>query len=428
MKAIKIASGVAVSALALAISAQANAAAHEGGATETEWSFAGSMEAVYLIDLKGTDANGDEATVMDVDLDEEDDFDSGEAGEAWGLEAEMGVTHGPFSGSVGIRTDDGDVEAFAGDIVITDGAFSFGQVGSVISTHDYAYDMDDSSTGIDVFETETVTTWDDTNNNGVVDAGETAEVVTIEETTIAEDLDEGAPVDAAFRYTMNGLKVQIEGQNDSAAPATDYGIGVAYEGSADAISYVADANVRVSDQSSDDADPYTYFGAGVTYTADIVTAKAAFNTYTAPTTFAQVVSGEKESFSEYGFELTVTPIDALSAYVKGQDLDAGNDTDSMQLLFGAAYTLDMLTFTGEYLYTAAEEAGDEIFGEVVYTDGPLSAYGDVTLANIDADEADDAQIGFGVSYTQDNGVKYAADYDMQGDTQSEAKLSAAYAF
>ena len=391
MKAIKIASGVAITALALAISAQANAAAHEGGSTETEWSFTGSMEAVYLIDLKGTDSNGDEATVMDVDLDEEDDFDSGVAGDGWGLEANMSIVHGPFSSGL-IFTADGTntVAVEADDIVITDGAISFGQVGSVITTHEYTYDMDDS--------------------------------------TALGDVDEGAPVDAAIRYTMDDLKVQVEGQNDSTTPATDYGIGVAYEGSADAISYVADANVRVSDQSPDDADAYTYVGAGVTYTADMFTASAAFNTYNAPTTAAQVASGEKEAFSEYGFELTTTPVENLSAYLKGQDLDAGNDTDSMQLLAGVSYTAGMITVTGEYLYTAAESTGDEIFGEVVYTDGPLSAYGDVTLGNIDADTADDAQIGAGVSYTKDNGVKYAADYDMQGDTQSEFKLSAAYAF
>lgn len=428
MKAIKIASGVAVSALALAISAQANAAAHEGGSTETTFSYTGSMEAIYMIDFSGTDANGDDATVMDVDLDEGDDFDSAKAGEAWGLEMKVGVTHGPFSGSVGVRTDDGDVEAFAGDIVITDGAISFGQVGSVISTHDYAYDMGDSSTGVDVFETETVTTWDDTNNDNVVDATETDEVVIIEEATVAEGLDEGAPVDAAIRYTMNGLKVQIEGQNDV---GTDYGLGVAYEGSANALSYVVDANVRVSDQAQDSADPYTYVGAGATYTTDLVTAKAAFNTYTAPTTFAQLQSGEKESFSEYGFELSVTPMEAATAYLKGQDLDAGNDTDSMLLLVGATYTVDVLTFKGEYENTAAD-GGDQALFNIAYKQGNIGAYGEVTLKDLDGD-GETPHLEAGVNYTQENGVKYAADWDFQseGDFNDEMhtmKLSAAYAF
>lgn len=83
MKAIKIASGVAVSALALAISAQANAAAHEGSATETEWSFTGSMEFLTVVDMAAGAVNRDgdaTDTVIDVELDEEDDFDEGAAG------------------------------------------------------------------------------------------------------------------------------------------------------------------------------------------------------------------------------------------------------------------------------------------------------------------------------------------------------------
>lgn len=394
MKAINIASGVAVTALALAISAQANAAAH-GGDTETTFSYTGSMEAVFIMDM--------EAETKDVDLDEGGDFDAATAGDAWGLEMEVGVVHGPFSGSVGVRTNDGEVEAFAGDIVITDGAISFGQVGSVISTHDYAYEMDESEA--------------------------------------LGDVDEGAPVEAGLRYTMNGLKVQLEGQNrrvddddnvvgDSTGGTftTDYGIGAAYEGSADALSFVVDANVRASDEAPDDADMYTYVGAGVTYTMDLVTAKAAFNTYNAPTTGAQVVSGEKEAFSEYGFELTVTPMEAASVYVKGADIDAGNDTDSLELLFGATYTMDMIGLTAEYTYTAVEENGDEFFAEATYTQDKISAYADVTLANLDAEESDDPQIGAGVAYTQDNGVKYAADFDFQTDVENKLKLSAAYAF
>lgn len=435
MKAINIASGVAVTALALAISAQANAAAH-GGDTETTFSYTGSMEAVVIVDMVGTDANGDEATVVDVDLDEGDDFDSATAGEAWGLEMEVGVVHGPFSGSVGVRTNDGEVEAFAGDIVITDGPISFGQVGSVISTHDYAYDMGDSKTGLSGRETETVEIWND-DGDGVIEDGEvTSEVILGDKTTLAEGLDEGAPVGAGIRYTMGGLKVQIEGRNDE---GTDYGLGVAYEGSADAISYVADANLRVSDQSPDDADAYMYVGAGVTYTADLFTAKAGFNTYNTPTTTAQLQSGEKESFSEYGFELTVTPMENASAYVKGMDIDAGNDTDSMQLLFGANYTIDMIGLTAEYTYTAAEEAGDELFAEVTYTQDKISAYADLTLAELDAETSEAPQIGAGVAYTQDNGVKYAADFDFQAegdevnnvpvnDAENKLKLSASYAF
>ncbi|GGX55230.1 hypothetical protein [Saccharospirillum salsuginis] len=403
MKAIKIASGVAVTALAAAISAQANAAAH-GGDTETTFSYTGSMEAIYVIDMENNlfNADAEEAgTVMDMDLDEGDDFDSATAGEAWGLEMGVDVVHGPFSGSLQLRTNDGTVEVDAGDIVITDGAISFGQTGSLVETHEYAYDMGDSN--------------DDFNGNS-----------------------EGKDVGAAIRYTMDGLAVQVEGENSDADAegyeidqTADFGVGAKYSGEADALSYVADFQYRASSLGGEDDAAFIYVGAGATYTMDMVTASVGVNRYTFDGTDANDTAAV-----EYGFELTATPIDALSVYLKGQDFDATNEVedpdanndDSMKLLAGASYTAGMITVTGEYTYTAVEEAGDEFFGEVVYTDGPLSAYGDITLGDLDADESADPQIGAGVSYTKDNGVKYAADYDTQADVENVLKLSAAYAF
>lgn len=422
MKAIKIASGVAISALAAAISAQA----HAEGDTEFSWSAVGSMEAVFVYDFEGE--------TKDVDLDEGDDFDSQTAGEAWGLEVTNTVTNGPFSANIVLTandasgdmdaSDEGDFGIVVEDLVVTDGAISFGQVGGLIETHEYAYDMGDSQNMIGGADTE---------------------------------LDEGAPVDAGIRYTMNGLQVQIEGQDDNAASAnrTDYGVAAAYAGTADALSYRAEAQFRASDEAPDSADPYMYVGAGVTYTADMFSVKAAYNTYTAPSTAAQAGTEEKETFSEYGFEVEVTPMAALTAYVKGMDLDASsvNVDDSMLLLFGAAYTIDTITVTGEYLFSTVSSDSDggnpadftdidlidymdSAFVEVAYADGPIGAYVDATFYT-EADFSDDLgpQMGAGVSYTQDNGVKYAADFDFQDGEDSvfsivenKVKVGASYAF
>jgi hypothetical protein len=421
MKAIKIASGVAITALALAISAQANAAAHEGGSTETEWSFTGSMEFLTVVDMAAGAVNRDgdaTDTIIDVELDEEDDFDEGAAGDAWGVEGELSVVHGPFSGVLGIRNDDGGPTAFTDDIIITDGAISFGQTGSLVDvTHEYAYDMDDSS---------------DT----------------------AAFRSEGRDVGAALRYTMDNVKVQVEGSNRTDTvndgevvtninastlntDSSDYGVAAQYMGEADALSYVAEAQFRTSSLGGDDDSPYTYFGVGATYTMDMVTAKFGLNQYSA-TSDITVAESHDESILEYGFELTATPIDALSVYLKGQDIDTGDTfaDDSMKLLGGAAYTVNVLTFTGEYLYTDADN-GDEVFGEVAYASGAMGAYGSVTLANIDADTADAPMVEAGVSYTQGNGVKYAADYNLRAEETSATvnqgevnnfRLTAAYAF
>lgn len=401
MKAIKVASGVAVSALALAISAQANAAAHEGGDTEFSMSATGSMEAIYMIDLSGTDANGDDATVMDVELDEGDDFDSATAGEAWGLQYDVAVTHGPFSGTVSAYIDDGETTFEIVDLIVTDGPISFGQIGSLLTTDDYAYDMDDST----AYEA-------------------------------LGDLHDGASIDAGLRYTMGDLKVQIDGTNDTATTTndtygSDFGGSFAYAGSADALSFVVDGQFRGSNQAPDTSDAYTYVGAGATYTADMFTAKAAFNTYTTSTSAAQAATGEKESISEYGFELSATPMDAVTAYLKGQDLDAGNSNDTMLLLVGATYTVDTLTFKGEYENTAAD-GGDSALFNVSYKQDKIGAYGEVTMNDLDGD-GETPYLEAGVNYTQDNGVRYAADWDFQseGDFNAEMhtiKLGAAYAF
>ena len=420
MKAIKIASGVAITALALAISAQANAAAHEGGSTETEWSFTGSMEFLTVVDMAAGAVNRDgdaTDTVIDVELDEEDDFDEGAAGDAWGLETTLSVVHGPFSGGFILTGDDqAGVNVELDDIVITDGAISFGQTGSLVDlTHEYAYDMDDSADS-------------------------------------AAARSEGRDVGAALRYTMEGLKVQVEGSNRQDASggavvtgidattnpngtdSSDFGVGAQYTGEADALSYVAEAQFRTSSLGGDDDSPYTYFGAGATYTMDMVTAKFGLNTYSVTTG----ADAHDDSILEYGFELNATPIDALAVYLKGQDIDSGSTftDDLMKLLGGAAYTVDVLTFTGEYLFTDADN-GDEVFAEVAYASGMIGAYGSVTLANIDADTADAPLIEAGVSYTQENGVKYAADYDLRAEetgatvNQGEInniRLTAAYAF
>jgi len=420
MKAIKIASGVAITALALAISAQANAAAHEGGSTETEWSFTGSMEFLTVVDMAAGAVNRDDDptdTVIDVELDEEDDFDEGAAGDAWGLETTLSVVHGPFSGGFILTGDDqAGVNVELDDIVITDGAISFGQTGSLVDlTHEYAYDMDDSADS-------------------------------------AAARSEGRDVGAALRYTMEGLKVQVEGSNRQDASggavvtgidattnpngtdSSDFGVGAQYTGEADALSYVAEAQFRTSSLGGDDDSPYTYFGAGATYTMDMVTAKFGLNTYSVTTG----ADAHDDSILEYGFELNATPIDALAVYLKGQDIDSGSTftDDSMNLLGGAAYTVDVLTFTGEYLFTDADN-GDEVFAEVAYASGMIGSYGSVTLANIDADTADAPLIEAGVSYTQENGVKYAADYDLRAEetgatvNQGEInniRLTAAYAF
>ena len=393
MKAIKIASGVAVSALALAISAQANAAAHEGGDTEFSWNATGSMSFIYINDF--------EASRMDVDLNEDGDFDSGDAGDGFGLELNLAVSHGPLSGQIEFfsedNNDDTDVRVQLENLKVTEGAFSFGMLDEMTSTHEYVYDMDESA-----------------------DAGYQGS--------------EGADTKAAFRYTMDGLKIQLEGQNGDSingataaetatALDTDYGAGVEYSGSADAIDYIVQGQIRGSDDDQAGDDAYTYVGAGVTYTADMFHVKAGLNNY-----------GRDEKVTEVGFEVVVTPIEAATAYVKGVNWNVSeNDAvagpaEASRYLFGATYTVDVLTFTGEYELNNGD-ADDVVFGEVAYAQDMITGYASVELSAIeDSDVDSDPMFEAGVAYTTASGIKYAADYDFQTDAQNDITLSANYAF
>lgn len=396
MKAIKIASGVAISALAAAISAQA----HAEGDTEFSWNATGSMSYIFIADL--------ENERKDVDLNEDGDFDSGDVGDGFGIELNLGFAHGPLSGQIEFfsedNNDDTDMRVQLENLKVTEGAFSFGMIDELTSTHEYTYDMGDS--------------------NDVTD--------------LASNGDEGADSKAAFRYTMNGLKVQLEGQNggsiagetaeDVAATAeeplnTEYGVSAEYAGTADALEYVVQGQIRASDDDDAGDDPYTFVGAGVTYSADMFEVKVGVNNY-----------GLDTKVTEVGYEITVTPIDALSVYAKGFNFDVAEELVlDYNYLFGAAYTVDVLTFTAEYELNEGEDAqaDDVVMGEVAYAQGMISGYGSVEMTGIENSDIDsDPLFEAGVAYTTDSGIKYAADYDFQsGDAaQNDITFSANYAF
>ena len=392
MKAIKIASGVAISALAAAISAQA----HAEGDTEFSWNATGSMSYIFIADL--------ENERNDVDLNEDGDFDSGDAGDGFGIELNLEFAHGPLSGQIEFfsedENDDTDMRVQLENLKVTEGAFSFGMIDELTSTHEYTYDMGDS------------------NDFGVLE----------------NNLSEGANSQAAFRYTMNGLKVQLEGLNgaseagvtaDETATAldTDYGVSAEYAGTADALEYVVQGQVRVSDDDQAGDDAYTFVGAGVTYTADMFEVKVGVNNYGAAT-----------KVTEVGYEVTVTPVDALSVYAKGYNFDVAEELIlEYNYLFGAAYTVDVLTFTAEYELNEGEDAqaDDVLFGEVAYAQGMLGATFSVEMTGVENSDVDsDPLFEAGVSYTTDSGILYAADYDLQsGDAaQNDITFSANYAF
>lgn len=349
----------AVTALAAAISGQALAAD-----TESSTSFTGTMDAQFILNLQP------DVATYDVDLN-----DDGDDNEGYEITMSTAVTNGPFSGSVGITTREGASAFDIGDIVVTDGMLSFGQVGSLMNTDQYTDGVED-----DMAETK---------------------------------LD----VDVAFRYAVSdSFKVQLQGLDDDAGTAT--GLAAAYTGSADALSFAVEGEMYASGPGSDAGlDPKIFAGAGVTYAIDAATVKAVFN-YTGDTAGNTVI--------EYVASVSTTMAGAtlFAAYQeKNTDVD---DDESAKV--EVSYAAGAFTPSAGYMLTTLADAGDEVFGKIAYSADNLDASAKLVMGNFDAATADEALIELRVSTKSEVGVTYYGEYDMQKDAKNQLTVGAKYAF
>lgn len=346
----------AVSALAAAISAQAMAAD-----TEATTTFSGAMDAQFVLDL------ANDPSTYDVDLNDNDDNDG------YFVSMETEIKNGPFSASLGLTAEeDEDAAITVGDIVVTDGALSFGQVGNLMSTDEYTGDMAAAGT---------------------------------------------ADVDVAFKYAVaEGATVQLQGEENDAGTAV--GLAGQYTGEAGAVSYTAEAEMTASAIGADlDMDPPYFAGVGVTYTSDMVTVMAALN-----------ATGDSagNSVLEYAVSASST-VAGATIDVAWTDVNTDVESDEVATV-SVSYAVDAITVSAGYEFTTAESTGDEVTAGVAWAEDALSASADVTISNFDADEADDLLTELNVTYTSEAGVEYYADYTLQGEGTNELALGAKYSF
>jgi hypothetical protein len=363
----------AVTALAAAISGQALAAD-----TEATTTFTGSMDTAFTVDL-ANEANKDVALV-------EDDDD----GAGYEITMNIDVVNGPFSGSIGLEaTDNGldndndlgdDVAVTVGDLMVTEGKLTFGQVGNLMSTDEYAHEMAEAGT---------------------------------------------ADVTAGFKYAVaEGVTVQLQNhQPASTGYGSSYGVAAQYMGSADALSYVVEGEFSGSDGAPDGSDPATFVGAGVTYAADAFTVMAALNNY-----------GATNKITEYALSVEST---LAGATVSAAWTDVNTDVEKDEVLeLNASYAVsEEISVSAGYWMTMAESAGDEVTAGVAYAAGMWSASADMTLAEFDADNAKPVEIDLNVTYTAESGVEFYGDYGMQAEDtasttteKSMLALGARYSF
>lgn len=382
----------AVSALAAAISAQAMAAD-----TEVTTSVSGAVTFKTTVDFEGSvDADGKDATEIDVYLDSEDDADDGGA---YGAYIAWDIQNGPFSATITVQGEDnggtdGVVDVVIEDVMVEEGALSFGQLGALDSTDEYTHLQEDAG-------------------------------VTL------------ADVDAAFRYTAGDFAVQLEGVQGTDGNGTanttltgsDFGLGAQYSGSSDALSYVVEAQVRASSLSPSTSEARIFLGAGATYTADMFTVAAAAN-------YTQGGYLAADPATELAFSVTAMPTDASSLYAKGTYVSgdgAANDGASETTL-GATYSLDSVGLEAAYTLVEAgadasnlDNGSDFAMVKATYAANGYDYYASVEVY-MDEGEDLDPLFEAGVSTSTDSGITYAADFDFQADTTTQVALSAAYSF
>jgi len=369
----------AVTALAAAISGQALAAD-----TESSTTFKGSMDAQFILNLQPEDA------LYDVELNADGDDDVG-----YEIVMSTAVTNGPFSGSVGITTREGASSFDIGDLVVTDGMLSFGQVGSLMATDEYTGGA----------------------NNDMKDGNDLS-------------------VDVGFRYAVSdALKVQLQGRQTAAAatPAVTTATGVAavYSATSGAISYVANAEMYMAGDASTNKMTNPYFaGVAATYTTDMLTVKAVFNSSLASGTTA---TGGPEAQTEYVLSAVAKVAGATLTGIYQEESSADDDESAKGEV---AYAVGAITPSAGYLYTSAEKAGDELYAKVAHSANGIDSSAKVIMGNFDADDADAMLIELRVSTMSAVGVTYYGEYDMRAEatgTNTAAEMSkltvgAKYAF
>jgi hypothetical protein len=289
----------AVTALAAAISGQALAAD-----TETTTSFTGSMDARVIYNMAGaTELTNALDSTYDVDLN-----DDGDDNEGYEVTMATSITNGPFSASIGVTSREGTAVLDIGDIKVTDGKLSFGQVGSLMASDEY------------------------------IDAA----------VTMADGDDMDPADNVGFRYAAaEGVTVQLGG-DDTDAAGTSVIASVQYMGASGALKYVAEGQMKVSALGSKlKKDAPTFIGAALTYTADIATVMAAVN-----------MTSDAEGASDTDYAVNATSKVAGATLTAGYLEPSTEITDDESIKIEVAYPIDAISLSAGYKLTTAADAGD----------------------------------------------------------------------
>ena len=381
MKAFKLASAFAVTGLALAVSGQAMAAD-----TTTDWTWSGSVgvESI-LMDNTGT-------YMTNVDVLAPGAGSRSSLPVATDLVVSIDVANGGFSANMEIDNSTISVS----DFLYEEGAFMFGEVGTIVASEGYVADMDTDAAG-------------------------------------------SYDVDGGFRYTSGGFKVQAESNTStedyntasgvnpgSPTGSRDVGLAVAFAGEFEGGSFVVDAQYGEDPTSGSDAANEMYYGVGVTMAAsDAVTVMAGYTSgigaetamglradYTADafTAYASYVSNsaDADSMIMLGGTATVSAFKLYADYdVNPAVLDIGASTAGASGAMTYSASVDMADVTGTVMTDWAIGAG--------YDAGvAMLAFGYASR-----DNAATSEITASATHTTEGGATLALAYEVDTGTSTD---------
>ena len=423
MKSIKLATGFAVSALALAIAGQATA-------QTTDVTFSGDLKFQTILDIENGKYFHQMPGLNPTNL----GGTSGATGSQdwYNFTATWNLRSGPFSGrlrlgtfghtgtAAGTDSRSGDGLVMVDNLRVTEGPIQFGQVTRLTDT-------------ATLYESLTKQTYQfqPVNNSGN-DIGD-------ESTRFNVDL--------GFRYTVSdlGLRVQAESRRDAANEALGFGASLIQD--LDVAKLWVDGQYRVNTTSTGMANNANY-NVGVAIQAKPVDQLVLTGVYRLVTDNPATLDPR----SVYAVRLDVDATNELSLYGMVTDSNVndiaitriGRDAlnadvvalvDSTVVQVGLAASFDPVVVEVGYEANYADLGSGLIFTSATWTDGPLSAFVgfDYNLEGFDGAPDAGYELSLGGSFTTDSSIEYGAEYTYSrvGGIYSDvnkAELYASYSF
>ncbi|TGG92043.1 hypothetical protein E4656_14275 [Natronospirillum operosum] len=396
MKSIKLASGFAVSALALAIAGQAAAD------TTFDVDFSADLKVNTTLDFENERRMHGLPGYHSAD----DDW--------YNFTATWSVSNGPFSGDIiagvdedeehnGIELVEGEAGIWVDNLRVDEGPFSFGQIGRITDTAGLYEDLTD------------------------------------ENEMFGEDDETRIGVDAAFRYSVDDLGLRVQAEGNAGHP---FGFAAALNQDLDVAEVWADVQYREALDAPDGMQDAEFtFGLGTVATpVDMVTLTAVYRQIS--NDVVTTAGAGDDDRGVFAVKADVQATDELSVFLLLTDRDAlESDSDTLLVRGGAVAEFAPFTVEGGYEALAAEIDAGFVFAKLSYAEGPYGAFAEVnyglegfTDSGYNENQDADLKLVLGGDYTFDSGVVFGAEYTNQGDdyfdggVKNEVEMFAKYSF